>query len=45
MTDEDLTGYCGLYCGDCIRYQCRGSELAADLLKEFEKTHFAGMHV
>ncbi|TFG92271.1 MAG: DUF3795 domain-containing protein [Syntrophobacterales bacterium] len=41
MTDNDLTGYCGLYCGDCIRYRSRASELAADLLKEFENTQFA----
>ena len=41
MTDRDLTGYCGLYCGDCIRYMSRASELANDLLKELEKTQFS----
>ena len=41
MTDNDLTGYCGLYCGDCGRYKSRMSELANDLLKEFEKTQFS----
>ena len=41
MTDDDLTGYCGLYCGDCIRYRSRASELATDLLKEFQKTRFS----
>ncbi len=41
MKEEDLTAYCGLYCGDCIRYQCRASDLARDLLKEFEKQQFS----
>ena len=41
MTDSDLTGYCGLYCGDCMRYLSRASELANDLLKEFTKTQFS----
>ena len=41
MAESDLTGYCGLYCGDCIRYRCRASVLASDLMKEFEKTQFA----
>jgi hypothetical protein len=41
MTESDLTGYCGLYCGDCIRYKSKASELAIDLLKEFENTKFA----
>jgi hypothetical protein len=41
MTESDLPGYCGLYCGDCIRYKSRASELATNLLKEFENTQFA----
>jgi hypothetical protein len=41
MTESDLTCYCGLYCGDCIRYKSRASELAVDLLNELEKTQFA----
>lgn len=40
MKEEDLTGYCGLYCGDCIRYKCRASELADELLKEIDNLHF-----
>lgn len=40
MTDSDLTCYCGLYCGDCIRYKSKASQFAADLLKEFENTQF-----
>ena len=38
MKEIDLTAYCGLYCGDCIRYHSRASELADELLKEIEKT-------
>jgi Protein of unknown function (DUF3795) len=40
MTDADLTAYCGLYCGDCIRYKSKASDLADELLKELEKTQF-----
>ena len=40
MTHKDMTGYCGLYCGDCIRFQCRASDLAADLLTEIDTPHF-----
>jgi len=41
MDDKSLTGYCGLYCGDCIRYKCRASELSVELLHEIEKHHFS----
>lgn len=41
ITEENLTAYCGLYCGDCIRYQSKASDLAKDILKEFEKTKFS----
>jgi hypothetical protein len=40
MKDQDLTAYCGLYCGDCIRFQCRASDLSALLLVELERSHF-----
>ena len=40
MKEKDLTGYCGLYCGDCIRYKCRASDLADELLSEIEINHF-----
>jgi len=40
MTKKDLTGYCGLYCGDCLRYKCRASELAIELLNEIDSHHF-----
>lgn len=41
MTDKDLTTHCGIYCGDCPRYQARFSDMCADLLQEFEKSHFS----
>jgi hypothetical protein len=40
MTEKDLTGYCGLYCGDCIRYKCKASELSIELLNEIDNYHF-----
>jgi len=40
MKERELTGYCGLYCGDCIRYKCRASDLADELLGEIENNHF-----
>jgi hypothetical protein len=40
MKDKELTGYCGLYCVDCIRYQCRASDLADELLNEIDNNHF-----
>lgn len=40
MNKNNLTGYCGLYCGDCIRYNCRASDLADKLLNEIDNHHF-----
>lgn len=40
MSDEDLTAYCGLYCGDCIRYRSKACDLATALLKELQKRQF-----
>ncbi|MCX5850072.1 MAG: DUF3795 domain-containing protein [Deltaproteobacteria bacterium] len=40
MKDKELTAYCGLYCGDCIRFKCRASDLSALLLDELEKSRF-----
>ena len=40
MKDKDLTAYCELYCGDCIRFKCRASDLSALLLDELEKSRF-----
>ena len=39
-TDVQLTAYCGLYCGDCIRYKSRASDLAKDLLSELQTIEF-----
>jgi Protein of unknown function (DUF3795) len=36
----ELVGYCGLYCGDCIRYCSRASDLARELLRELRDTEF-----
>jgi len=41
MNDKDLTAYCGLYCGDCVRYRSRASELAEELLSEIERTRLS----
>ena len=42
MTQEetDLTAYCGLYCGDCIRYRSEVADLARDLLRALQETEF-----
>jgi hypothetical protein len=37
----NFTAYCGLYCGDCIRYQSKASGLAAELMKELDESQFA----
>ena len=39
-SESELTAYCGLYCGDCIRYRSRAADLARDLLKELQETEF-----
>jgi len=36
----ELTAYCGLYCGDCIRYSGKVVDLAAELCHELQKTQF-----
>ena len=38
--ESGLTAYCGLYCGDCIRYRSRAADLARDLLNELQDTEF-----
>jgi hypothetical protein len=37
----ELTAYCGLYCGDCIRYRSKAIRLAEDLARELEEIKFA----
>jgi len=41
MKENGLTAYCGLYCGDCIRYGCKASDLADELLHEVRRVSFA----
>jgi hypothetical protein len=38
--ESELTAYCGLFCGDCIRYQCKASDLSESLLDEIKKSHW-----
>ena len=38
--ESELTSYCGLYCGDCIRFQSRAADLARNLLNELQNTKF-----
>jgi len=38
--ESQLTAYCGLYCGDCIRFKCKTSDLSKCLLDEVNKNHF-----
>ena len=38
--EKELTAYCGLYCGDCIRYKSKASELARNLRDELQRVQF-----
>jgi len=38
--DVNLTAYCGLFCGDCIRYKSKVADLALELFKELKEIHF-----
>ena len=38
--DEMLTAFCGLYCGDCLRYKSKAPDLAEELLNELKKNNF-----
>ena len=38
--EKGLTAYCGLYCGDCIRYNSKASKLAYDLKEELQRVKF-----
>jgi len=37
----ELTAYCALYCGDCLRYRSKGADLARDLKNELGKVKFS----
>lgn len=39
-TGADLTAYCGLYCGDCIRFRSKTTQLAKDLMTELQIVQF-----
>jgi len=39
-TEVELTAYCGLYCGDCLRYKSKALELARDLMSELQAVRF-----
>ncbi len=41
MNEKDLTTHCGIFCGDCPRYQAKFSDMCDDLLVEFERSHFS----
>jgi len=36
----ELTGLCGLYCGDCLRYNGKVVDLAGELWQELKKAQF-----
>lgn len=38
--EAELTAYCGLYCGDCLRYRSKAAGLARDLLSELQAVRF-----
>jgi hypothetical protein len=38
--EAELTAYCGLYCGDCLRYKSKASDSARDLQNELQKVKF-----
>lgn len=39
-TETELTAYCGLYCGDCLRFRSKVTDLARDLLSELQAVRF-----
>ncbi len=41
VTERTLTTYCGIYCGDCPRYNAKFSDLCGELLETFESSHFS----
>ena len=38
--EAELTAYCGLYCGDCLRYRSKVTDLARDLLADLQAVRF-----
>lgn len=39
--ESELTAYCGLFCGDCIRYKSKGAKLAGELIAEFNSKNYS----
>ena len=40
FSQQEMTGYCGLYCGDCLRFNNKASEFASLLADELEIIQF-----
>jgi len=40
ITEAELTAYCGLYCGDCLRYRSKAVGSARNLLSELHEVQF-----
>lgn len=40
-SEAELTAYCGLYCGDCIRFRSKTTQLAKDLMAELQAVQFS----
>ena len=40
MDRRELTAYCGLYCGDCLRFRFKSADLARELASELKKVNF-----
>jgi len=38
--DTELTAFCGLYCGDCLRYKSKAADLGLELLTELKNINF-----
>ncbi len=38
--EAELTAYCGLYCGDCLRFRSKATQLARDLMTELQAVQF-----
>jgi len=38
--EAELTAYCGLYCGDCLRFRSKAIGLARDLMSELQAVGF-----
>lgn len=40
IREAELTAYCGLYCGDCLRFKSKAVELARELIDELKAVQF-----